>query len=57
MLGVLLLPPGFAAVVYALSQAGSAGFGAGRVVIALVIGSVLLARYVVHALRAEHPLI
>jgi EmrB/QacA subfamily drug resistance transporter len=56
-LGVALLCPAFAAVVYALSQAGTAGFGVPRVIVALVAGSVLLAGYVVHALRAEHPLI
>ncbi|GLW13162.1 MFS transporter [Microtetraspora sp. NBRC 13810] len=56
-LGVALLCPAFAAVVYALSQAGTAGFGVPQVIVALVAGSVLLAGYVVHALRAEHPLI
>jgi EmrB/QacA subfamily drug resistance transporter len=56
-LGVALLCPAFAAVVYALSQAGTAGFGVPRVIVALVAGSVLLAGYVVHALRAENPLI
>jgi EmrB/QacA subfamily drug resistance transporter len=56
-LGVALLSPAFAAVVYALSQAGTAGFGVPRVIVALVVGSALLAGYVVHALRAEHPLI
>jgi EmrB/QacA subfamily drug resistance transporter len=57
MLGVVLLCPGFAALVYALSQAGTAGFGVPRVIVALVVGSLLLAGYVVHALRAKHPLI
>jgi EmrB/QacA subfamily drug resistance transporter len=56
-LGVALLCPGFAALVYALSQVGTAGFGVPRVIVGLVVGSVLLAGYVVHALRAEHPLI
>jgi predicted MFS family arabinose efflux permease len=56
-LGVALLCPGFAALVYALSQAGTAGFGVPRVVVALVVGPLFLAGYVVHALRAKHPLI
>jgi EmrB/QacA subfamily drug resistance transporter len=57
MLGVALLCPGSAALIYALSQAGTAGFDAPQVIIALVTGSVLLAGYVGHVLRAEHPLI
>ena len=56
-LGVALLSPGFAALVYALSQAGDAGFGATRVLVALALGVVLVGAYVAHALRAEHPLI
>lgn len=51
LLGALLLCPGFAAVVYALSQAGGAGFGAPRVLTALLIGIALFIAYVVHALR------
>jgi EmrB/QacA subfamily drug resistance transporter len=56
-LGVVLISPGFAALVYALSQAGTAGFGATRVWVALVVGLLLVAAYVAHALRTEHPLI
>ena len=52
-LGVLLLCPGFAALVYALSRAGTAGFGALRVMIGLTLGVVLFAGYVAHALRAR----
>ncbi|RCG32841.1 MFS transporter [Sphaerisporangium album] len=52
-LGVVLLCPGSAALVYGLSQAGEAGFGAPRVVIGLAAGLALVAAYVVHALRTK----
>lgn len=55
--GVALLCPGFAALVYALSQAGDAGFGAARVAVGLVIGVALFAGYVAHALRTATPLV
>ncbi|MEU8703468.1 DHA2 family efflux MFS transporter permease subunit [Streptomyces sp. NPDC048680] len=50
-LGVTLLSPGFAALVYALSQAGGDGFGSAKVLIGLAVGIVLFAAYAVHALR------
>ncbi|GIG71236.1 MFS transporter [Phytomonospora endophytica] len=50
--GLLLLPPGFAAVVYGLSQASADGFAHPRVLIGLGAGAALLIAYVVHALRA-----
>ncbi|MEU8516732.1 DHA2 family efflux MFS transporter permease subunit [Kitasatospora sp. NPDC048722] len=57
-LGIALLPPGFAAIVYALSQAGSEGFGSAKVITGLVLGVVLFIGYVVHALRTDKaPLI
>ncbi|GAA3517145.1 DHA2 family efflux MFS transporter permease subunit [Actinocatenispora rupis] len=55
VLGLSLLTPGFAALVYALSQAGSAGLGAPRVLVGFALGAVLLAGYVVHALRTRRP--
>lgn len=57
VLGVVLLCPGFAALVYALSQAGDAGFGATRVIVGLVVGVALFAGYVAHALRTPAPLV
>lgn len=57
LLGVALLSPGFGALVYGLSQAGTAGFTATRVVVGLVLGVLLVGAYVVHALRTTHPLI
>ncbi|MEU6811657.1 DHA2 family efflux MFS transporter permease subunit [Streptomyces sp. NPDC046831] len=52
-LGVALLSPGFAALVYALSQAGAHGFGGTTVVIGLVLGLALFVGYTVHALRTS----
>ncbi|MFJ6217187.1 DHA2 family efflux MFS transporter permease subunit [Streptomyces sp. NPDC092296] len=57
-LGVALLSPGFAAIVYALSQAGEGGFGSARVIVGLVVGIALFAGYGAHALRtAKTPLL
>ncbi|MFD9728014.1 DHA2 family efflux MFS transporter permease subunit [Streptomyces sp. NPDC059072] len=53
VLGVFLLSPGFAALVYALSQAGAHGFGSTPVVIGLAVGIALFAGYAVHALRTD----
>jgi predicted MFS family arabinose efflux permease len=47
--------PGFGE--YAQKTEGIPGFGVPRVIVALVAGSLLLAGYVVHVLRAEDPLI
>ncbi|WP_405861140.1 DHA2 family efflux MFS transporter permease subunit [Streptomyces sp. NBC_00090] len=52
-LGVFLLSPGFAALVYALSQAGAHGFGSTRVIVGLAVGLALFAAYAVHALRTD----
>lgn len=52
-LGIFLLCPGFAALVYALSQAGADGFGSGTVIAGLLIGLALFAGYIVHALRTD----
>lgn len=50
--GIALLCPGFAAVVYGLSQAaGDDGFTAVHVILALVAGAALILGYVAHALR------
>ncbi|MER8039952.1 DHA2 family efflux MFS transporter permease subunit [Streptomyces hydrogenans] len=51
--GVFLLSPGFAALVYALSQAGAHGFGSARVLVGLLVGLALFAAYTVHALRTD----
>jgi len=56
--GIVLLCPAFVAIVYGLSQASDGtGFGAPRVIGGLVAGVVLLAVYVLYALRASAPLL
>ncbi|GLZ80894.1 MFS transporter [Actinorhabdospora filicis] len=55
--GLLLLPPGFAALVYGLSGAAARGFGSPHVWVPLVLGTVLLAAYAVHGLRRAETLI
>ncbi|TDD84084.1 DHA2 family efflux MFS transporter permease subunit [Actinomadura rubrisoli] len=52
VLGLALLSPGLAAVVYGFSEVGDAGgFGSSHVVLALTAGTVLLPAYGAHALR------
>ncbi|MGW9423032.1 DHA2 family efflux MFS transporter permease subunit [Streptomyces koyangensis] len=52
--GVLLLCPGFAALMYAFSQAGGIeGFGQTRVVVGLIAGVVLILGYVIHAFGSK----
>lgn len=51
VIGISLVCPAFAALVYALSQAASGGFGATRVLAGLAVGVVLGAGYVAHASR------
>ncbi|MEU9609697.1 DHA2 family efflux MFS transporter permease subunit [Streptomyces sp. NPDC048057] len=50
-LGVLLLCPGFAALVFALSQAGGSGISSPQVLMGLIGGLLLFTGYGVHALR------
>jgi EmrB/QacA subfamily drug resistance transporter len=58
-LGLALLSPGLAAIVYGLSEAGTrGGFGGGQVIAPLIIGAALVAGFAVHALRTRiQPLI
>jgi EmrB/QacA subfamily drug resistance transporter len=57
-LGLVLLSPALAAMIYGLAETNSAGgFGAAKVLIPLVGGAGLLATFIWHALRASEPLI
>jgi EmrB/QacA subfamily drug resistance transporter len=56
-IGVALLSPGLAAFVYGVSEAGSAGVGSAQAVVGTVAGVILVAAFVLHALRARHPLL
>ncbi|RJO73643.1 DHA2 family efflux MFS transporter permease subunit [Nocardia panacis] len=58
LLGMLLASPGLAALLYGISSIpGEGKVLAPKVLIPAIIGVVLLALFVVHALRTEHPLI
>jgi EmrB/QacA subfamily drug resistance transporter len=55
-LGLALLSPGLAAIVYGLSEAGNrGGFGGGHVMVPLVIGALLVGAFCFHALRGRVP--
>ncbi|HEU4703483.1 MAG TPA: DHA2 family efflux MFS transporter permease subunit [Conexibacter sp.] len=58
VLGLLLLSPGLAALVYGLAEAGShGGFDGPRQIVPTLAGIALIAAFVWHALRAQAPLI
>ncbi len=58
VLGLALLSPSLAGIVYGLSEAGSSGgFGETRVIVGLVLGAALMAAFIWHALHTENPLI
>jgi EmrB/QacA subfamily drug resistance transporter len=57
-LGVALLSPSLAAIIYGLAESSSSGgFAAAQVLVPLLAGLVGLAAFVRHALRTEAPLI
>jgi len=56
VVGLALLSPGLAAMIYGLSQAGShSGFGNSSVLLPIAIGAALLGGFVFHALRTTRP--
>jgi len=58
VLGIALLPTGFAAMIYGVSELGSgAALGSGKVMVPTLAGIVLIALFCVHALRIERPLL
>jgi EmrB/QacA subfamily drug resistance transporter len=58
LIGLALLSPGIAAVVYGLAQAGShAGFADPHVIAPVAAGAALLLAFAVHALRTPDPII
>jgi EmrB/QacA subfamily drug resistance transporter len=57
-LGLALLSPGLALLIYGLAESGSAGgFGEAQVLVPALAGAVILALFVRHALRVDDPLI
>ena len=58
IVGLSLLSPGLAGIVYGLSEAGSSGgFGESRVLVGLTVGILLMVAFVWHALHTAAPLI
>lgn len=56
VVGVCLLSPGLAILLYGLSSAGSGSVGS-RAIGSVVVGALLVALFVRHALRCEQPLV
>jgi EmrB/QacA subfamily drug resistance transporter len=57
-LGLVLLSPGLAAIIYGLAESGSSGgFGSAQVLVPILAGALVLATFVWHALRLSYPLI
>jgi len=57
-LGLALLSPGLALLIYGLAESGaSGGFGEAKVLGPALVGAGLLVAFVIHALRADEPLI
>jgi EmrB/QacA subfamily drug resistance transporter len=58
LLGLALLPAGFAAVIYGVSELGAgAKLGSGEVILPTLAGLVLIVLFCLHALRVERPLL
>ncbi len=58
ILGLALLPAGFAAFIYGISELGSgSALGSGKVVVPCIAGVVLIVAFCFHALRVERPLL
>jgi EmrB/QacA subfamily drug resistance transporter len=57
-LGLLLLSPGLAALIYGLAKSSSSGgFSSAQALVPALVGGVLLVAFVLHALRVSEPLI
>jgi EmrB/QacA subfamily drug resistance transporter len=58
VLGLALLPAGFAAFIYGISELGSgSALGSGKVIVPCIAGVVLIVVFCFHALRVERPLL
>ncbi len=56
--GFCLLSPGLAALIYSLSEVGTTGsYTSPAVLVSFVLGVVLMAGFILHAVRAKHPLL
>jgi EmrB/QacA subfamily drug resistance transporter len=58
VVGLALLPAGFAAFIYGISELGSgSALGSGKVIVPCIVGVVLIVVFCFHALRVERPLL
>src|SRR6478736_6266854 len=57
VLGLALLSPSLALIIYGLAQTNAHGFGSGAVLVPTVVGIVLLGSFIRHALHHSNPLI
>src|SRR5262249_55090661 len=58
VLGLAMLPAGFAAMIYGVSKLGAgAALGSGEVILPTIAGVVLIVLFCLHALRIERPLL
>jgi EmrB/QacA subfamily drug resistance transporter len=58
VLGLAMLPAGFAALIYGISELGSgSALGSGKVIVPTLAGVVLIVLFCLHALRVERPLL
>jgi EmrB/QacA subfamily drug resistance transporter len=55
--GLLLLPPGIALIIYALSEMGNAGAVTPSVLVGLVLGAAFIGLFALHSLRVDKPLL
>jgi EmrB/QacA subfamily drug resistance transporter len=58
ILGLAILPAGFAAFIYGISELGSgSALGSGKVIVPCIVGVILTVAFCFHALRVERPLL
>ena len=57
LLGLVLLSPSLAMIIYGLAQSNTHGFGSAQVLVPALAGAALLSGFVWHALRVQNPLI
>jgi EmrB/QacA subfamily drug resistance transporter len=58
VLGLAMLPAGFASMIYGISELGSgSALGSGKVIVPTLVGVALIVLFCLHALRIERPLL
>jgi EmrB/QacA subfamily drug resistance transporter len=56
-IGMLLLSPGLALLIYGLAESSTYGFGAARALLPILVGALLIAGFFAHSWRTDEPLI